>query len=222
MRKDKKQKIKTLVYTALPTGPFELSDKQIEKIRNLGEILLGVGAILGLASVSVIAPNAPQLINKVKWGSNTYRSLASKKRDQKNKIAQTFHYLKRNGLVELIPNKDDYLMKITKKGQEKLIEMNLRTLSIKKPKKWDFSWWIIIADIPTELRSQAHSFREKIKELGLYTLQKSVWVFPFDPRDEINFIAKLNELDQYITTFKASELESEDEIKLKKFFHLKY
>ncbi len=187
----------------------------------MGEVLLGIGAVLGIASIAVIAPNALKLVNQAKWVRRTYRSLASKKRDQKNKIVNTFYYLKRNGYVELIPNGNDYLMKITRKGQEKLSEINIRTLTIGHTNKWEGSWWVIIADIPTEMRSQAHSFRKKIKELGLYTLQRSVWVYPFDPRDEISFIAGLNGLERYITSFKATELENEDEEKLKHFFNLK-
>jgi DNA-binding transcriptional regulator PaaX len=169
-------------------------------------------------AVTAIAPNALKLINQAKWVHKTYNSLGSKKSDQRKKIIHTFYYLKRQGLISLENVEGEYFLKITKKGEEKVQKMNLRTLKIQTSKKWDGFWWVTIADIPTEMRAQAYAFRKKIKQLGLYTLQKSVWVYPFDPRDEITFIAALNGLDRYITIFKASEMEDEDEANLKSFF----
>ena len=133
-------------------------------------------------------------------------------------MAETFYYLRRHGYIELIPQGEDMLMKLTQKGKERVVKMNYRRIKISRNAKWDNNWWFVIADIPTELRTQANLFRKKLKELGLFTLQRSVWVYPFDPRNELAFIAKTCGLEQYITTFKAQELESEDEYNLKNFF----
>ena len=222
MNNQKNPKIKKLIRIAIPKGLFELSNEQVDALKNIGETILGIGAVLGVIAITAIAPNALRIINKAKWAKKTYRSLGSKKQDQRKKITSSFYYLKRQGMIELKEKDGNYLMKLTEKGRKRVQKMSLRALKINRPKKWDGFWWMVIADIPIELRSQAHSFRNKLKQLGLFTLQRSVWVYPFDPRNEIAFIAALNGLDRYITTFKASDLESEDETSLKKFFNVKY
>ncbi len=210
--------LKPLITKNVPGSKIELNDRQIESLKNIGEIVLATSAVLGLVLVSAIAPNALQLLNKVSWARKTYRNLGTKKRDQKNKLAQAFYYLRRHNYVELVPNGQNFIMKITDKGQQRIKEIGFRNLDIKKQAQWDGSWWVIIADIPTELRGQANQFRKKIKELGLYTLQRSVWFYPFNPKDEIAFLAKTYGLDRYITTFKATEMENEDEDNLKSYF----
>ncbi len=178
-----------------------------------------VGATMGIVLVSIIAPNAIQLLNKASWVKKTYKNYLGKDNDQKQKIIQSFYYLKRSGLITLTPKNENYVMEITDKGQRKIVEMNLRTLRIESPsKKWDGTWWMAIADIPTELRSQANLLRNKFKDLNIFTLQRSVWVYPFNPKKEIAFISALYGLERYITIFKATELEKEDEIKLRSYY----
>jgi len=214
----KQRRFKKLISSSLPNGRLNVSEEQIGKLKNVGEAVLTIGAILGIAAVTVVAPNALQLIGKARWVRRTYKNILSKDSEQRQKITRTFYYLKRRGLVELIPKGENYIMKLTEKGQKKVAEMNLRALKIEPEKRWDGSWWIAIADIPTELRSQANLFRGKLKELNVYTLQRSVWIYPFNPRKELAFIASLYGLDRYLTVFKATELETEDEGRLKTYY----
>jgi len=54
--------------------------------------------------------------------------------------------------------------------------------------------------------------------LGVFTLQKSVWAYPFNPRDELAFLTKYYGLEQYVITLEATNLDSEDEQNLKNYF----
>lgn len=214
----KQRRFKKIVVASLPKGHLNLTKEQIDKLRNVAEIILAVGAVAGIASIAVVAPNALQLIGKARWAHKTYKNILSKDREQKQKITRSFYYLKRLGLIEIVPKGDSFIMKITEKGQQKVNEISLRTLKIAAEKNWDGAWWMAIADIPTELRSQANLFRTKLKELNIYTLQRSVWVYPFNMRKEVSFIAGLYGLNRYLTIFKATELELEDEANLKAYY----
>lgn len=58
----------------------------------------------------------------------------------------------------------------------------------------------------------------KLRELGFYPLQKSVWVHPFPCEDEILFIAGIFRIERFIDILIAESVLNED--KIKKFFNL--
>ena len=98
------------------------------------------------------------------------------------------------------------------------MRISFRGLKLKKERKWSGTWWIVLADIPVEFRSQINLFRKKIKSLGMRTLQRSVWIYPYDPSDEIAFLAKYYGLERFITTIEVKTLEAEDEQNFKHHF----
>ncbi|MFA5991678.1 MAG: hypothetical protein WC794_05555 [Candidatus Doudnabacteria bacterium] len=215
----KRKRFKKIVVTSLPKGLLNLNPIEADKLKNIGEVILAVGAAMGVGLITLIAPNALQLLQKAPGIKKSYTNLFSKDLEEKQKLTRGFYYLKRQGLIELVPQGDNYLMSLTEKGQKKVVEMDMRSISIPKSRKWDGYWWFIIADIPTEMRSQANLFRQKLKDLNIFTLQRSVWVYPFSPKRELTFISAFFGLENYVTIFKATELENEDETRLKTYYH---
>jgi len=74
--------------------------------------------------------------------------------------------------------------------------LQIDALKIRRPQKWDRKWRIVIFDISELKKFYREAFRGKLKELGFYPLQKSVWVHPFECRDEIELLRKFFSLDQ--------------------------
>ncbi len=105
-------------------------------------------------------------------------------------------------------------------GKNLIRQYKLEDMRIKKPKHWDKQWRIIIYDVPVYQNKARDAFRQKIKNLGLYPLQKSIWVTPRECLSEIEFLCGVFEInmDNNIYYFKASEIPKEKEVK--KFFHL--
>ena len=211
-------KISKAIKQNLPKDFIPLNRKQIESLKNIGGIILGLVAVASLITVAAVAPNALQLIDKAKWARKTYRNWETKRKEQSRKISQTFYYLKSKNYIKLEPKGKDFLIKISAKGRKKLLQLNFESLAIPQSPKWDGKWWLALSDIPTELRSQADLFRDKVKSIGLKTLQRSVWIHPFDPRNEIAFIAEHYGLSKYVTTLKVDFLDPEDEVNAKNFF----
>lgn len=208
-----------LVEENLPKPLLDLSPQQVAKLKDMSAVVLGVIAALGVATVAIAAPNALKLL-KYLPNERYSKGYYDKNRRAKRKITRAIYYLRQQGYVELVPKGEDILMKITQKGRKKLKLINFQSLLLPKDKKWQKTWWFILADIPVEYRSQINSFRKKLKSMGVFTFQKSVWAYPFDPRDEMAFLAKYYRLEKYITALEATNLDPEDEQNLKNYFKL--
>lgn len=77
----------------------------------------------------------------------------------------------------------------------------------------------MIFDISQLKKLYREAFRGKLKELGFYQLQKSVWIYPFDCRAEIELLREFFGLsEKEIRLVVAEDIERSGE--LKKFFKL--
>ena len=64
----------------------------------------------------------------------------------------------------------------------------------------------------------AQKIAEKLKELGFYPMQKSVFIHPHECKDEIDFITELFELSPYVRFLRVKDIDIE--LHLKDIFHL--
>src|SRR3989344_6761899 len=80
----------------------------------------------------------------------------------------------------------------------KLLNFKLDDMKLKPKEKWDGYWRFIMFDIPENKKMARDAFRNKLKSLGVYEFQKSVFVYPFDCREEIDFIIEVFDLRPYV------------------------
>ncbi len=113
-------------------------------------------------------------------------------------------------------------VELTQQGYITVRKYKLEELQLKKPNQWDKKWRVIIYDIPNHLKIARDAFRNKLKDLGLYQLQKSVWVSPYDCLPEMEFLCAVFNLDlnKYVFHFTTSDIPCEP--KLKKHFTLRF
>ncbi|RLC40247.1 MAG: hypothetical protein DRH33_00520 [Candidatus Nealsonbacteria bacterium] len=130
----------------------------------------------------VIASSSPYFINNL---LNTRKRFCKYPR---KKLSDTFSSLKRQGLINIERKNHQIYISLTEKGKEKAGWMQVDSLKIKKPKKWDKKWRIVMFDISQLKKSHREAFRGKLKELGFYPLQKSVWVYPYPCEPEIELL----------------------------------
>jgi len=141
----------------------------------------------------------------------------------KKQMKRAVDNLKRRKLIEIISEKDGRIrISLTNKGAKRVREFTFKNLAIQKPQKWDRKWRVIIFDIPTQpkrLNSARAALREKIKELGFYKLQKSVWIHPYPCEDEILLIGEIFEVISCLEILTVEKLLHET--KVKNFFNLR-
>ena len=76
------------------------------------------------------------------------------------------------------------------------------------PKKWDGVWRLIIFDIPEKYRARRRDFQEKLKHMGCYQLQKSVWTHPFPCEKEIEMLKDFLHIKPYVDILIVSRMSS--------------
>ena len=126
--------------------------------------------------------------------------------------------LYRSKLIKAKENPDGaFTYVLTDKGKMKVLTYHFKEMKIERG-KWDGKWRLVIFDIPEKLKVYRNALREKLKELGFYELQKSVFVLPYSCQDELDFVIEFFNLRKYV---RYGILESIDnELHLKKVFNL--
>ena len=136
------------------------------------KIILTTIAVAGVLSVALIAPNALQVIRQFS-GKQNY----NKKNYLNNSIG---NLLKKKYIKFEVSDGGKKFVSLTKKGEDQLVKYKIGDLKIKKPKKWDKKWRVVIFDIKEKRRNVRNLLRSLLNRLGFVKLQNSVWVFPYE------------------------------------------
>ncbi len=171
------------------------------------EILKGL-AIGGLIAASFVLPGLPQIFKL--FGINNSRDRFRMKR-----AIQT---LEKKKLINIYEKDGEEIMEITEGGNKRVLKYKFEEMKIIKPKKWDGHWHIISFDIPEKYKRGRDALSRKLKEIGLYPLQKSVFISPFECREQVDFIGEVFNIRKFIHYFVAKEID--DEKYLKQFYNL--
>lgn len=138
----------------------------------------------------------------------------------KQSLSRSIQKLYDSKLVNIKQEKDGtWKMVLTENGKKKLLQYNLGKLSIAIPKHWDEKWRMVLFDIPEEKRKGRDMLRAWLKKLKFHQLQASVFVHPYDCKDEYEFLVEMYGLRKYVRYAVFEEIDNEKH--LKHIFHLK-
>lgn len=146
------------------------------------EIAKDIIKTVGLAGLVLVAANSPTFVPRL-W--QNYRRWH---RHPRKKFYDTFYRLMKGGHLTIERRGYDLKISLTPKGRRVVGWMQIDALQIKEPRKWDGKWRVVIFDIKEVSRNHRDAFRAKLKELGFRYLQRSVWLHPYDCRDELELL----------------------------------
>ena len=173
--------------------------------------LAGVAGVTGVAALTVTLAVMPGLGLVVKEILDWYKSQDSRKQEQ---IRKTFVEMRRERLIirqRLSGGSTAFVL--SKKGKEMLFKHQLDDLAIKKPQSWDGRWRFVIFDFPKRYNKEREYFRNKLKRMGFYLLQKSVWLHPFPCDEEIVQISEYLKVERHVRLIEAIDFDGNAEIK---------
>lgn len=188
-----------------------------ENFKTVVGAALGLLAASGVIALSVLAPNLLMVIGHIFSARRKHGKILLKEKSAK--VSKAIYYLKKHGYIRMTRHGQDWKIFLTSFGFKRLRQLNINSLQVPRPKKWDENWWQVAADIPTkEFRRAADAFREKLKQMHFYSLQRSLWFYPYDPRAEVDFIIKHYQIGRFVTVMEVSRLDLDDDKKMREYF----
>lgn len=161
--------------------------------------LLGAGALL--ASL-LVAPNIGLALQPFFRRAN----FQERREWERAKIRAALERLRVRRLVRYVERGKRTYIEITELGKLRLREFEFDKIEIEPPKRWDGKWRVVLFDIPEKRKQARHALRTKLQDLGFYQLQKSVWVYPFECRDEIDFVCNFINVDRWVHCIETTSL----------------
>jgi len=144
--------------------------------RNFQHALLSTIAVAGVLALAAVPSNLPIALHKLGMLPTGPKDIGT--------VNRARNRLLKKGL--LMRTKDGFL-RLTPTGERALRTFELQG-SLKKPRRWDGRWRVLIFDIPEKRKPMRQKLRTMLRSSGFYLLQDSVWVYPYDCED---FVALL-------------------------------
>ena len=134
-------------------------------------------------------------------------------------LRESIRKLYRSKIVDYKENNDDTVkLVLTEAGRKKVLLYDLDKLKINRPPRWDRMWRMVVFDIPETKKPARMALVSKLKELRFYPMQKSVFIHPYECKDEIEFITEIFNLAPYVRFLRVKDIDIE--LDLRDRFHL--
>lgn len=146
------------------------------------EITKDVLRWLAIAGAVSIAATSPYFVSNLLIARKKFNKYPKKQ------IRNTFYKFKKQGLINIRQKNHQIYISLTREGRQKAGWLQIDSLKISKPKKWDKKWRLVMFDIAQSKKLSREAFRGKLKELDFLPFQKSVWIHPFNCEAEIGLL----------------------------------
>lgn len=179
------------------------------KAKEITKTILSICAMGGLSLVAAGGIRSPKRAEKLIGSLSQYS------------LSRINACLKRLKMQDHIKYDDKDLSQpiyITKKGFERISLLSfkdkIKSLSLKK---WDHIWRLVTFDVSENRRQMRNGFRNRLKSLNFYKLQKNIFITPFPIEKEIEDIACSYRLQNNILILHVASL-GKHEDRVKKYF----
>ncbi len=157
---------------------------------------LATGALLYVAASS---PRGARQINKL---------IAKRVTMQLYRMRKRLKALEKEGYIILQGEK----VVLTPKGELLLTQIQGEDVTLTIPHRWDGIWRLVAYDIPNKKKTQRDSFRAQLKEWGFVQVQESIWVFPYESKEEVAIVAKYLGINPFVLYMTAAHLPGEQDV----------
>lgn len=164
--------------------------------------LLGAGSLLALA---VTMPGATKIVKEILDETSS----GEWKKYNQWYLARTLRRLRKQKRVKLEFDGEKTIVKLTGLGKKKILAYSLGEIEIRRPRFWDRKWRLIIYDVPNKKRYAADRLSRLLDKLGMYRLQKSVFLCPFPCEEQVEFLREYLEIGDNVWLLTVSHFEND-------------
>lgn len=166
------------------------------------EILKGL-AIGGFIVMCLAMPNLAQVVDLFKPRNSRDRY----------RVKQAIRGLQKRNMIRLVNRNGHEVVEITKDGKRRVLDYDLENMQLKTNMKWDGKWRIVMFDIPQSKKRVRDAVSYRIKEIGMYPMQKSVFIFPHSCRNEIDFVGGVFGVRDNIIYIEATRIDDGEKVR---------
>lgn len=181
-----------------------LLQKAKESALMVGKGILVLLAVAGVVTVAAVAPNVFAAFGK--FGRRRFY--------EKKQFSKATSYLKEKKFIKIEGDKKDgYRLRLTRSGIDTLLVHAFGDLKVRPQEKWDGIWRVVLSDIPDDCKVARDALRRRLKALGFYQLQKSVFVIPHLCKEEIDFLNTIYGTAPYMRYIETKTLMHDRDLK---------
>ncbi len=182
--------------------------KEIKFIKNERTLeILGAIAKLGfILFLGVAAPNAAgHIIKLLGWvpdNKNKYRT------------GRVLSSLENKKFIRFWAKNGKGKLELTKEGKIYLAGLEVKKIKLPTKTNWDGLWRIVTFDIPEKFKINRKRFARALVFAGMYNLEKSIFIYPHECKEQVFKMAKLFEIEKYIKYIVAKSIEPDFKVKV--------
>lgn len=178
------------------------SIEEIIYLLGMGTLLVGTIFMPGLGYVA-------RMISRAKRNHEWKESQRRWKKFNPHVLKRNLKRLREQKIVEIVKKDGEDLIKLTQKGHTKYLKFKLEKLSL-QGKRWDGKWRIVIYDIAKFKKNQVSAFRNILKYINFFPLQKSVYLTPYPCEEQISYLREYFGISSEVLLIRADKIENED------------
>lgn len=131
-------------------------------------------------------------------------------------LRNSIRILYKSKLIDTFDNPDGTTtIVLTENGRKKALTYQIDEINIKRTINWDRKWRIVVFDIPEKFKKSRDALSRTLKRMEFYQLQKSVFVHPFECKNEVDFIIEFFNIKEYVRYIIAEHIDNEIDLKRK-------
>ena len=134
------------------------------------------------------------------------------------RIKKSAQQLRRKGLITTSFVNGAFKAKITPRGKKEAQLLLLEKTGCPTQKKWDGKWHTVLFDIPEKHKSARNAISILLRKIGFASLQRSVFVYPYECRKEVHIVISYFKVQQYVHYAVINQIDNDT--KLRKYFNL--
>lgn len=147
--------------------------------------------------------------------SRIYRQSVNKYLESRSMDRSEFltklRYWQRQGYIDYFVEGKERYAELTLEGVKCLKDTD-DEIEIKRPKKWDGKWRVVVFDVPEDCKRKRDVLRSKLRTLGFYRIQMSVYVYPFECSEAIRGISSRLNIRKFVLIMISEIIENEKKI----------
>lgn len=124
-------------------------------------------------------------------------------------VKTVYSQLLERGWLKLEQKGNRKYTRLTPAGREELSKYLLDDIEIRKPRKWDKKWRVLIFDIKEFKKKTRERLRYRLMSLGLARLQDSVYVYPYDCEELLTLLKAYFKLGSEVIYMTVDKIEND-------------